>query len=446
MGLRKMLLLNMKFKVRQHITSARGPAVVRLSDPIATDALRRCNFTIHASVIYSQCFLSTPLDKTIKYEGCENTVNFTHCVRPTQPCEKMNTYVNPVNITANISTQAPNSVTLPVELGWSPYVKFHVQYYTIMYAVEYESSPSAMEYVRHEVNVNVTNITESSQSFDVRLDRTNGQQETKICFVIHAMTRCSDDPPAMYNMRLPQQEKCVSLKPDDTDPSNDAVIGVTVAGSVGIVALLAKIFRDRQRRRELEEKMSKETASVFVNTQYTKEAEEITDDWELHPDEIELGDRVGVGAFGVVYKGRVKREVVLKTPYAQHCAGGTLMGESIGVAVKTLKEDNRSKIEKEDFRNEIEFMKTLGFHDNIVNLIGCSLLRQPLFLVVEYMSNSDLLQYLRKIRAQLNDDEERSVAKTENLSATSTGIGAENVAGKNGDDGANNENKENNNK
>ena len=47
---------------------------------------------------------------------------------------------------------------------------------------------------------------------------------------------------------------------------------------------------------------------------------------------------MGVGAFGVVYKGRVKREVVLKTPYAQHCAGGTLMGESIGVAVKTLKE------------------------------------------------------------------------------------------------------------
>ena len=91
-------------------------------------------------------------------------------------------------------------------------------------------------------------------------------------------------------------------------------------------------------------------------------------------------------------------------------------------------------------------MKTLGFHDNIVNLIGCSLLRQPLFLVVEYMSNSDLLQYLRKIRAQLNDDEERSVAKTENLSATSTGIGAENVVGKNGDDGANNKNKENTNK
>ena len=36
---------------------------------------------------------------------------------------------------------------------------------------------------------------------------------------------------------------------------------------------------------------AQETASVFVNTQYTKEAEEITDDWELHPDEIELGDR-----------------------------------------------------------------------------------------------------------------------------------------------------------
>ena len=58
--------------------------------------------------------------------------------------------------------------------------------------------------------------------------------------------------------------------------------------------------------------------------------------------------------------------------------------------------------ELEDFREEIEMMKTIGYHKNIVNLVGCNTKREPLCLVVEYMCYGDLLNYLRQRRSKVS--------------------------------------------
>ena len=60
--------------------------------------------------------------------------------------------------------------------------------------------------------------------------------------------------------------------------------------------------------------------------------------------------------------------------------------------------DQPTELELEDFREETEMMKAIGYHKNVVNLIGCSTNYKPLCLVVEYMSNGDLLHYLRDRR------------------------------------------------
>ena len=39
-------------------------------------------------------------------------------------------------------------------------------------------------------------------------------------------------------------------------------------------------------------------------------------------------------------------------------------------------------------------MKTIGYHKNIVNLVGCSTKREQLCLVVEYMPYGDLTELL----------------------------------------------------
>ena len=54
--------------------------------------------------------------------------------------------------------------------------------------------------------------------------------------------------------------------------------------------------------------------------------------------------------------------------------------------------------EEEDFKMEINFMKTIGRHENVVTMLGCCTLYPPLCLVVEYVPHGDLLHYLRNLR------------------------------------------------
>ena len=56
--------------------------------------------------------------------------------------------------------------------------------------------------------------------------------------------------------------------------------------------------------------------------------------------------------------------------------------------------DGPSEEELDDFREEIEMMKTIGYHKNIVNLVGRSTKREQLCLVVEYMPYGDLTELL----------------------------------------------------
>ena len=51
---------------------------------------------------------------------------------------------------------------------------------------------------------------------------------------------------------------------------------------------------------------------------------------------------------------------------------------------------------------EIEFMKGVGYHDNIVAMLGCCCNTQdPLCLIVEYVPNGDLQRYLRQLRSKV---------------------------------------------
>ena len=60
--------------------------------------------------------------------------------------------------------------------------------------------------------------------------------------------------------------------------------------------------------------------------------------------------------------------------------------------------DDASEDQKEEFFHEIEQMKLLGAHPNIVSLVGCCTLLEHKFLVIEYVPFGDLLQWLRHRR------------------------------------------------
>ena len=66
-----------------------------------------------------------------------------------------------------------------------------------------------------------------------------------------------------------------------------------------------------------------------------------------------------------------------------------------------LSADMADSDQKREFLEEIRLMKEVGCHRNIINMIGCCTLEEPMFLLVEYVPYGDLLHYLRKYRGKV---------------------------------------------
>ena len=63
--------------------------------------------------------------------------------------------------------------------------------------------------------------------------------------------------------------------------------------------------------------------------------------------------------------------------------------------------DGATEEQMQEFLEEIQLMKQIGYHRNILNLLACCTMTNPMFLVVEFAKNGDLLHYLRKRRQQV---------------------------------------------
>ena len=66
--------------------------------------------------------------------------------------------------------------------------------------------------------------------------------------------------------------------------------------------------------------------------------------------------------------------------------------------------DGATEEQIQEFLEEIQLMKQIGYHPNILNLLACCTMTSPMFLVVEFAKNGDLLHYLRKRREQVKRD------------------------------------------
>ncbi|CAG9559573.1 unnamed protein product [Danaus chrysippus] len=113
--------------------------------------------------------------------------------------------------------------------------------------------------------------------------------------------------------------------------------------------------------------------------------EEPRDAWEFPRHRLRIFNIVGEGAFGQVWR-------------AQAIDIDGKKGEQT-VAVKTLKE-NASEKEKADLLQELNVMKNLGTHPNVVRLIACCTDMEPTLVIMEFVSLGKLQQFLRDSRAE----------------------------------------------
>ncbi|XP_061655200.1 fibroblast growth factor receptor 1-like isoform X5 [Phyllopteryx taeniolatus] len=107
--------------------------------------------------------------------------------------------------------------------------------------------------------------------------------------------------------------------------------------------------------------------------------------WELPRERLTLGKPLGEGCFGQV----ALAEVVGLDKERPACV--------TEVAVKTVKADAGEK-DLMDLVSEMEMMKMVGRHKNIINLIGACTRDGPLYVVVEYASRGNLREHLRARR------------------------------------------------
>lgn len=121
------------------------------------------------------------------------------------------------------------------------------------------------------------------------------------------------------------------------------------------------------------------------------------DRWEFPRHRLKVFNILGEGAFGQVWR----------------CEATDIDGvEGIStVAVKTLKE-NAIESEKKDLVSELQVMKSLEPHVNVVRLLGCCTEKDPVFVIIEYVALGKLQSFLRNSRMEKNYNNTSGKSKT----------------------------------
>ncbi|XP_061729617.1 fibroblast growth factor receptor homolog 1-like isoform X2 [Cydia pomonella] len=111
--------------------------------------------------------------------------------------------------------------------------------------------------------------------------------------------------------------------------------------------------------------------------------------WEIDRLCLAMGKVLGEGEFGKVVQATYR--------------GTSQNNFPTTVAVKMLKEGH-SDADMISFVSEVEIMKMIGKHENIINLLGCCTKGGPLYAVVEYAANGCLRDYLKKNKPKNDND------------------------------------------
>ncbi|GMR52882.1 hypothetical protein PMAYCL1PPCAC_23077, partial [Pristionchus mayeri] len=159
------------------------------------------------------------------------------------------------------------------------------------------------------------------------------------------------------------------------------------------------------------------------------------DEWEIERKfvSVDYSNKLGEGAFGSVYCGRVVAKNLPNGTGRSVVELAELNKNNDTVAVKMLHDSADIQTER-DFRLEIDAMKRIGYHERLVNVLACVTLSDPVLLITEYCHNGDLLEFMRQRRTYMietpeNHDEEKIItAKKQIMFAIQVAYGLEYIS------------------
>ncbi|CAL1544980.1 unnamed protein product [Lymnaea stagnalis] len=255
------------------------------------------------------------------------------------------------------------------------------------------------------VSYNVTTYVEGSRSMGVDVIVTSQpfivlslQQDTQYLVKVETALKMypGDDPELtsltemlMFNtsdVNLAMYQEPVAYRfqnEDEMNQVNGIIIGVTCVVTVFVLVILAailykkrKTFKDIIVPKATVAKSNSYKSNVGGKSDYSNQLIVFSDEWELDPLKLKFSTLLGQGAFGKVVTGYY---------------------EDQKVAIKLVREGAPMSY-KEDLVAEIQLMKRIGSHPNIVCLIGACTLAEPIALVMEYVPYGNLQNFLKKCR------------------------------------------------
>ncbi|CAJ0604999.1 unnamed protein product [Cylicocyclus nassatus] len=169
------------------------------------------------------------------------------------------------------------------------------------------------------------------------------------------------------------------------------ITGAALSSIVGIIFMRCYIKRQKRDNKIYRLKLSqRENASRYNLPRQS-------DIWEIERRNLIIYDeaKLGSGAFGAVYLGRLLGKSPANRDSKSTLGVNLMRAENCQVAVKMLPE-SADDASRGEFLREIGLMKKIGYHERLVNMLACITESEPLCLVAEFCSDGDLLNFLRE--------------------------------------------------
>ncbi|XP_065196847.1 uncharacterized protein LOC135828324 [Sycon ciliatum] len=121
---------------------------------------------------------------------------------------------------------------------------------------------------------------------------------------------------------------------------------------------------------------------------------ETKDEWEVDPDMVTCVGELGEGAFGKVFKAELKNGGGRKALGEGEENKDLQLQDTVQiVAVKQLKLDYGIQ-DLDLFKSEIELMKNVGSHPNVLRMVGCVVQTEKIMLLTEFAEFNNLHSFL----------------------------------------------------
>ncbi|XP_005091416.2 tyrosine kinase receptor Cad96Ca [Aplysia californica] len=177
-------------------------------------------------------------------------------------------------------------------------------------------------------------------------------------------------------------------------------VGAVISAGLAVLLIIGFVLmsmRMKKREKRMREKMARAhdenlddqevellDESTQPNTEYLPtEYSRLKMSWEIPRKDVRLLEQVGQGAFVEVWKGRMRRS-----------PGST---EVMRVIIKKLQGEASEK-ERHFFTAELEVLKMLPAHANVIRLVGSYTTHEPWLMMMEQASEGTLQQFLQRHR------------------------------------------------